>query len=186
MLIGGIDEVGCGCLCGPVVAAITVFDLDKPPFDGIRDSKKMTAARRDAMFRRIYEQAVDVGVGFVSAYEIDRRNILQARMRDMLDALYMTSVRPEKLYIDGTEKPHFIEDGMKVIAMAKADDKIWQVSAASIVAKVVRDEHMRKLALEYPNYGWERNAGYGTPEHEQAIRKLGLTPEHRLTFCKKF
>jgi ribonuclease HII len=176
--VAGVDEAGRGPLAGPVVAAAVVL----PPevfVDGADDSKKLSAQVREELSERILAAAAAVGVGAASVREIDRVNILRATTRAMQRALDRLPADPGHIVVDGVPVKHLGRDHEAVV---EGDALIHTVGCASILAKVVRDRLMRRLALRYPGYGWERNAGYGTAEHRAAIEALGLTPHHRLTF----
>lgn len=181
--VAGVDEVGRGPLAGPVVAAAVVL----PPFtriDGVDDSKVLTADEREALEQVIQARALAVGVGAASVREIERHNILGATVRAMDRALCALgrctpSVAPSRVLVDGPPLSALPWDHEGVIG---GDGRVHSVSCASVVAKVVRDRLMCRLAQRHPSYGWERNAGYGTPEHSRALRECGPTPHHRRTF----
>lgn len=176
--VAGVDEAGRGPLAGPVVAAAVILPPDTV-IEGADDSKQLAAEVREEIFDRIVSTARCVGVGAASVREIDRRNILRATTVAMQRALAQLSEEPDDIVIDGL---HVKWLGRAHEAVVDGDALIHSVGCASIVAKVVRDRLMRRLAVRYPGYGWERNAGYGTAEHRTAIDDLGLTPHHRLTF----
>jgi ribonuclease HII len=176
--VTGVDEAGRGPLAGPVVAAAVVLHRDAP-IEGADDSKQLSAAVREEVFARIVASAAAVGVGAASVREIDRRNILRATTVAMQRALDRLPGPPGHIVVDGLPVKWL---GREHEAMVDGDALVHSIGCASIVAKVVRDRLMRRLALRYPGYGWERNAGYGTAEHRAAIDELGLTPHHRLTF----
>lgn len=174
----GVDEAGRGPLAGPVVAAAVIL----PPecrVEGATDSKALDAPTREELFREIRTRAVAVGVGAASPREIDRINILAATALAMDRALRALRVRPGHVVVDGlpVKGLSWAHD-----AMVEGDARVHAIGCASIVAKVVRDRLMLRLAPRYPGYGWETNVGYGTPEHRDALRRLGPTPHHRLTF----
>jgi ribonuclease HII len=161
-----------------VVAAAVVL----PPevaVDGAVDSKLLTAEAREEIFGRIVACARSIGVGAASVREIDRRNILRATTVAMQRALERLGAQPDHIVIDGLRVVHL---GREHDAVVDGDALVHSVACASIVAKVIRDRLMRRLALRYPGYHWEKNAGYGTAEHRAAIDELGITPHHRLTF----
>lgn len=187
-LLIGVDEVGRGPLAGPVVAAAVAFPQDAPRIQGIRDSKILTAARRDALLARIRERAALLGVGAASPRVIDRINIRRATALAMQRALSRalgsdcrTAPRLAEcvVLVDGLPFP---EIGVSHEALVDGDALCYSIAAASIVAKIVRDRLMMKLAGRYPGYCWETNAGYGTADHLAAIDRLGPTPHHRRTF----
>ena len=179
-LEAGIDEVGRGCLAGPVVAAAVILpeDFDLP---GLNDSKQLTANRREDYDLTIREKAIAVSVGSATVEEIDRLNILGATFLAMERAIEGLDPRPEYLLIDGNRFRSHLEIPYETIV--GGDGRVASIAAASIVAKVYRDRLMAHLAEEYPEYHWERNAGYGTAAHLAAIRSCGLTPHHRRTFA---
>jgi ribonuclease HII len=177
-LIAGIDEVGRGPLAGPVLAAAVVL----PPgvaIRGVDDSKKLNAERRTELYESIRAQAVAIGVAGASTREVDRINILRASHLAMRRALERLHCTPQHVFVDGLPVAALGPDHTAII---DGDAKVHCIACASIVAKVVRDRIMHLLASRYPGYGWETNAGYGTPEHRGAIVELGLTPHHRRSF----
>jgi len=176
--VAGVDEAGRGPLAGPVVAAAVVLPVDVC-IEGADDSKVLTPAAREEIFGRILAQARAVGIGAASVREIDRRNILRATTVAMRRALDRLDPRPDHVVVDGLPVVHL---GREHEAVVDGDACVHSIACASIVAKVVRDRLMRRLAARYPAYHWERNAGYGTAEHRAAIEALGTTPHHRLTF----
>lgn len=176
-LVAGIDEAGRGPLAGPVVAAAVILDVDRLPH-GICDSKTLSRPRREALWEAIQTQAI-VGIGEASATEIDEINILQATFLAMRRAVEALPVAPAAALIDGNRAPKLAIPCQTVV---KGDATCLSIAAASIVAKVARDRIMDRLALEHPGFGWERNAGYGTAEHLQALRQIGPTPHHRRSF----
>lgn len=178
LLVAGVDEAGRGPLAGPVVAAAVVL----PPeclVDGADDSKQLTAEVREELYGRILATALAVGVGAASVREIDRLNILRATTRAMQRALARVRCAPVHVVVDGKPVKGL---GWEHEAVVDGDALIHSVGCASIVAKVVRDRLMHRLARRYAGYGWETNMGYGTAGHRAAIDLQGLTPHHRLTF----
>ncbi len=175
--ICGIDEAGRGPLAGPVVAAAVMLDWTRVP-DGLADSKKLNASRRDEL-RQALENNAMVGVGLASVEEIDRLNILQASLLAMRRAFDDLPIRPDHALVDGNKLPDLT---CPAAAIVKGDDRVLSIAAASIVAKEVRDAIMRGLAEEHPGYGWETNMGYGTKAHRQALIELGVTAHHRRGF----
>ncbi len=176
-IIAGVDEAGRGSWAGPVVAAAVILDTTVVP-SGLDDSKKLTAAKREALFEHIL-QASHTGVGVSSVEEIDRLNIWGATKLAMRRAVEALPHRPDLALVDGKLAP---ELPCKAVPLIGGDSKSLSIAAASILAKVTRDRIMCQLATEYPGYGWEKNAGYGTALHQDALAKLGVTPHHRLTF----
>lgn len=179
--IAGVDEVGRGPLAGPVVVCAVIMPADRRAIAGVTDSKKLLAADRERLAATIREQAVSLAVAASSVAEIARWNIYQANARAMARALAKLRVRPDEVLVDG--KP-IKTLGVPHHAVVGGDAKCYSIACASIVAKVVRDRLMTQLARRYPDFGWERNAGYGTPAHIAALRSHGLTAHHRLQFCR--
>ena len=176
--VAGVDEAGCAPLAGPVVAAAVVLDRNRFP-RGIDDSKALPAATRETICARLYKVAL-VGVGIASVEEIDRLNIYWARMLAMARAVDALGMDPAMVLVDGNRCPRWERPSHAIIA---GDTKCRSIAAASIVAKVTRDRIMTAYALEHPGYGWERNKGYPTPEHVEALGRLGPTPLHRRSFA---
>lgn len=180
--ICGVDEAGRGPLAGPVCAAAVIL----PPFTdipGLNDSKKLTDKRRRELFPVIQQQAVAYGIGFASEQEIDEINILQATFLAMERALAQLQVRPDIALIDGNREKDF---GIPVQTVVKGDSLSASIAAASILAKVSRDDRMLELAQTYPEYEFDVHKGYGTKRHYDALRQYGPSPIHRRTFLKKF
>jgi ribonuclease HII len=176
--VAGVDEAGCAPLAGPVVAAAVILDREKFP-RGIDDSKAIPKATREAIYARLYKVAV-VGVGMASVEEIDQLNIYWARMLAMTRAVDALGVDPAMVLVDGNRCPRWERPSVAIVG---GDAKCRSIAAASIVAKVTRDRIMTAYAREWPGYGWERNVGYPTPEHQRALRELGPTPLHRRSFA---
>lgn len=176
--VAGVDEAGCAPLAGPVVAAAVILDREKFP-RGIDDSKAIPKALREVIFDRLHKVAV-VGVGMASVEEIDQLNIFWARMLAMQRAVDALGVEPAMVLVDGNRCPKWERPSVAIIG---GDAKCRSIAAASIVAKVTRDRIMTDYAREWPGYGWERNVGYPTPEHQRALRELGPTPLHRRSFA---
>ncbi len=176
--VAGVDEVGRGPLAGPVLAAAVILPPDVA-IAGIDDSKRLPADRREALFDEIRARALCIGIGAASTREIDRINILRASWLAMQRAVDRLRVRPERIIIDGLPVPVF---GDEHHAVVDGDARVHCVACASVVAKVVRDRLMCRLAPRYPGYGWDENRGYATAEHRQAILTLGMTPHHRRSF----
>ena len=178
-LEAGCDEAGRGCLAGPVVAAAVILPPDYfHPL--LNDSKQMTASQRLKVRDHIKEHAIAWAVAEVSAEEIDHINILKASFEAMQRAVEGLSVVPEHLLIDGNRFYPRLDIPFR--CEVKGDARFANIAAASVLAKTYRDEYMARLAEEFPDYGWERNAGYPTKQHREAIARFGLTPHHRLTF----
>ncbi len=181
-LICGVDEAGRGPLAGPVCAAAVILP-EHLQIPGLNDSKKLTDKKRRELFPVIQEQAVAYGIGLASESEIDEINILQATFLAMRRALEQLTVRPEIALIDGNRETDF---GLPVKTVVKGDSLSANIAAASILAKVTRDNLMMELAQKYPEYGFEIHKGYGTKAHYEALRTYGPCPIHRKTFLKKF
>lgn len=181
-VICGVDEAGRGPLAGPVCAAAVILPRHLV-IPGLDDSKKLSDKRRRSLFPQILEQAVSYGIGFADESEIDDINILQATFLAMKRAMQQLTVTPDLALIDGNRKTDF---GLPVQTVVHGDALSANVAAASILAKVSRDDLMLKLAEEYPGYGFEIHKGYGTKQHYAAIEALGMCPIHRRTFLKKF
>ncbi len=177
-VIAGVDEVGRGPLCGPVTAAAVVLDPLRIP-QGLADSKALTPARRTAFAAEIAACA-QVSIAHASVEEIDRLNILHASLLAMRRALDGLHPAPAFALIDGNRLPPDL--GFPAQAVVKGDALVLSIAAASIVAKVARDRIMVDLAQQFPGYGWDRNAGYPTKDHLQALLDLGVTPWHRRSF----
>jgi ribonuclease HII len=181
-VVAGVDEAGRGPLAGPVVAGAVILDAATlPPAlrRGLDDSKKLPAAVREELFALLSEQAV-IGVGEACVEEIDTVNILQATMLAMARAVRALGRRPDLALVDGNRAPILDCPARTIVG---GDGKSLSIAAASIVAKVTRDRMMAELARRHPGYGWERNAGYGTAEHLDALRRLGVTPAHRRSYA---
>ena len=178
--VAGVDEAGRGPLAGPVVAAAVVFPAGCSGVRGVNDSKSLPEAARLELERRIRRTALCWAVAAASAREVDRLNILRASELAMRRALARLSVEAQHVIVDGLP---VAELGPAQTAVVDGDAKVHCVACASIMAKVTRDRLMKKLAARYPQYGWETNVGYGTPEHREALLAHGPTPHHRLSFA---
>jgi ribonuclease HII len=194
MLTAGLDEVGWGSLAGPIISVVFVTDSTKntPLPSGVNDSKQLSEAKRYALFKPLVFAAYDVGLGYATAREVDTlkpMNALQLSYQRALEDLHCV---PDLLIMDGTNKVQSWRG--KQIVEPKADAKYIQVSAASIVAKVFRDELMAEYAQKFPFYGWEHNSGYYNVDHTEGILKYGLLLDpadesrylHRKSYCKRF
>lgn len=183
-LICGVDEAGRGPLAGPVVAAAVILDRRRKP-QGLDDSKKLSADKRDLLFMRLMDTAraghAHIGIGAASVAEIGRLNIFHATMLAMCRAVTALRVQPAHALIDGNHCPKQL--GCPATAVIGGDALSVSIAAASIVAKVIRDRAMAKLHLRYPHYGWASNKGYGTPDHQEALRLAGISKHHRLGFA---
>jgi len=176
-VIAGIDEAGRGPWAGPVVAAAVILDPAHIP-DGVRDSKQVDEERRESLFADIDATAM-IGVGMASVREIDRFNILNATLIAMRRAVRALPIRPGLALVDGNRGPRLF---CRTETVVGGDANCLSIAAASIVAKVTRDRLMRELARAHPCYGWDRNKGYGTRHHREALDRHGLTPHHRRSF----
>lgn len=175
----GTDEAGRGCLAGPVTAAAVILP-DGFTNDLLNDSKQLTEKNRELLRPIIEEEALAYGVAFVSPQKIDEINILQASLMAMHLSLDQLKVTPEHILVDGNRfKPYNFIPHTTVV---KGDAKFMSIAAASVLAKTYRDEFMRKIHAEHPEYAWDRNAGYPTVAHRKAIAEHGTTPHHRLSF----
>lgn len=177
-LIAGVDEAGRGPLAGNVVAAAVILD-DLHPIAGLNDSKKLTALRREKLFIEIQAKALCVSIGQASVEEIDRLNILQATMLAMQRAVNGLRLKPVKVLIDGNRIPQL---DVLAEAIVGGDAKVKAISAASIIAKVTRDRQCDELHAQYSQYGFASHKGYGTAEHMAALKRHGVTPEHRRSY----
>jgi len=186
LLVAGIDEAGRGPLAGPVVAACVALDIERTPRKlkrALDDSKQLTREERETAFALLMEARVDgvatIGVGAASVGEIDRINILRASLLAMRRALDALGLLPDHALVDGTVRPDLPCSSTLII---EGDGKSFSVAAASIIAKVVRDRLMRSMAGYHPEYGWDHNAGYSTPEHLGALARFGPCLQHRRSF----
>lgn len=178
-LEAGLDEVGRGCLAGPVVAAAVILK-DGVEHEFLNDSKKLTEKKRLLLDRFIKENSVAYAIQEVSPQKIDEINILNASFLAMHRAVDNLSVKPEFLLVDGNRfKPY---DGLSHECIVKGDGKYMNIAAASILAKNYRDQLMSEMDQKYPGYDWAKNVGYPTKKHREAIKKLGVTPIHRMSF----
>ncbi len=177
----GVDEVGVAPTCGAVVAAAVVMRPNCHRIPGVRDSKTLSAAQRERLAPLIRRRAVAIGVGAASVAEIDRLNIYHATHLAMRRAVARIGGHDHVL-IDGNRIVGFEQHVGAYTSIVDGDARCYSIACASVVAKVVRDRMMARLAARYPGYGWERNQGYATREHRDAVRRLGLTPFHRRSF----
>ena len=180
-IVAGIDEAGRGPWAGPVVAGAVILNPATLPENlrqGLDDSKKLKPARREELFEVLQDHS-DFGVGIAEVDEIDDVNILQATLNAMGRALKGLEGTPDVALVDGNRPPKL---PCEVQCIIKGDGLSLSIAAASIIAKVTRDRMMADLAENYPGYGWERNAGYGTKAHQEGLKRLGVTPHHRKSF----
>ena len=175
-----VDEVGRGAWSGPVVAAAVRFDTNHN-ISGLADSKTLSPPQRIKLYFEILE-TFSVGVSFSSAKAIDGSNILSRSLYVMQDAVEKVAKTKDNLYFDGNTLPEAFGFDTRAYKIVKGDNKIASIAAASIVAKVSRDFHMKSLNIRFPGYGWEKNVGYGVEQHKTAIYRLGLNTEHRRSF----
>ena len=177
--IAGTDEAGRGPLCGPVCAAAVMLDPEQP-IDGLNDSKKLTAERRDALYAAIQKQALSWSIAWCTAAEIDRYNILQASHLAMCRAIEALDRQPERVLVDGNRVPRLLR--LPATSVVKGDGRHSAIAAASVLAKVARDRYMQALHRQYPAFELDRNKGYPTPAHLAALTAQGPSPEHRRSF----
>ena len=178
-LVAGVDEVGRGPLCGPVVTAAVILDPLRP-IAGLNDSKKLTEKKREALCVEIQEKALAWCIARADVDEIDRLNILQATMLAMQRAVAGLAIQPDLVLIDGNRCPQL---PMAAEAIVQGDGLVAEISAASILAKVSRDREMAVLDAQYPGYGIAKHKGYPTPAHLKALQELGPTPIYRRSFA---
>lgn len=181
-LVAGVDEVGKGCLAGPVVAAAVIFPKNTKKHPKIRDSKSMTPKMRAEMFEYIMDTCVDFGVGLVAASEIDTDGINPCTIRAMRLAIEQIKRETELVLVDAVE---IVDLTLPQKAIIKGDVHVFSIAAASIVAKVIRDAIVSGFDNDYPGYGFSSHKGYGVSAHVEKIKELGFTPEHRKTFCTR-
>lgn len=177
-LVAGVDEVGRGPLAGPVVTAAVILDPENP-VEGLADSKKLTEKRREQIAEEIKEKALAWAIGRAEVEEIDKINILQATMQAMTRAVQYLSLQPDFVLVDGNQCPELACPSEAVI---KGDEIVEEISAASILAKVTRDNEMIEMDKKYPGYGLAKHKGYPTKLHIEALSRLGVTPIHRRSF----
>ena len=177
-IIAGVDEAGRGPLAGPVVASAVILPKDHT-IEGLRDSKKLTPKKRSLLYDIIQKEAISIGVGIIGCKEIDKINILQATFKAMQIALGHLSQKPTKALIDGTPLPNQVIPNEGIVG---GDDLVDEIKAASIIAKVTRDNLMKEYAIIFPEYGFEKHKGYGTKQHMDALATYKSTPIHRKSF----
>ncbi len=176
--IAGVDEVGRGSWAGPVVSAAVILG-SFTDVNVLKDSKKLSRLHRENIFKKLKDKAY-LGIGFASVSEIEKHNILKATFLSMRRAVASLPIIPGHIMIDGPVVPEELEN--RATPIVKGDQLVPEISAASIVAKVVRDNHMALLNQKYPGYFWDRNSGYGVKAHFQALKTLGVSPSHRRSF----
>ncbi|WP_425656402.1 ribonuclease HII [Tenacibaculum ascidiaceicola] len=175
----GTDEAGRGCLSGPVVAAAVILP-DNFQHELLNDSKQISEKKRQKLRPYIEEHALSYGVSFIHQEEVDELNVLQASITGMHRSIEQLSIQPEFIIVDGNKFKPFEEIPHQTIV--KGDAKFMSIAAASVLAKTYRDEYMEKIHQEFPQYNWQKNKGYPTKEHREAIRQFGATPYHRKSF----
>ena len=180
-LLAGVDEVGRGPIAGPVVACAVIMPGDQPAIRGVDDSKKLTAEEREKLAPRIRAKAIAFGIGAASVHEIDTINIYQASRLAMTRALSRLQVRPNHVIIDGNRIRTLPFEHTPI---PHGDARCYSIACASILAKVTRDYLMSRLALKYPAYTWDHNAGYTTRAHVAGLMSSGITPHHRRSFTR--
>lgn len=178
-LVAGVDEVGIGPLAGPVLACAVILDPAQP-IEGLADSKSISEKRRKVLADEIQQRALGVSVGRASVEEIDQLNVLKASHLAMRRALAGLDPAPDHVLVDGNKVP---EMDYSAEAIVQGDKTVEAISAASIVAKVTRDEELMRLAREYPGYGFESHKGYPTAQHRRALRAIGPCPAHRRSYA---
>lgn len=179
ILYCGVDEAGAGPLCGDVVAAAVILDPSRP-IEGLDDSKKLTEKKREKLFELIHERALAVSVARATVEEIDRINILKARMLAMSRAVSGLPIQPHHVLVDGNRLPAL---DMPATAIVKGDSLVQSIAAASVLAKVTRDREMLEMDRLYPGYGFATHKGYGTPAHLEALQQLGPCEIHRRSYA---
>ncbi len=179
----GIDEAGRGPLAGPVVVASVMLPKDSM-IEGVNDSKKISESKREKLYDVILQEAISYGIGIIYQEEIDEINILQATKKGLHEAVANMEIKPNVILVDALTGIDTL--GIPYKSIIKGDAKSYSIGAASIIAKVTRDRIMREWDKVYPEYGFAGHKGYGTAKHIEAIKKYGLTPIHRKTFCKNF
>lgn len=182
LIVAGSDEAGRGSLAGPVVAAAVIFEREDDSLREINDSKLLSSKKRDKLFQLITENALTYSICFINQNIIDEINILNAAMLAMKNAIVSLEIKPDISLIDGNR---FIYNDINHLTIIKGDSKSISIAASSILAKVARDKYMVEQSLKYPHFRFERNKGYGTKEHIQAIDKHGTCELHRRTFLNK-
>ncbi len=179
----GIDEAGRGPLAGPVVVASVILP-ENSMIEGVNDSKKISENKREKLYDIILNEAISYGIGIIYQDEIDEINILQATKKGLHDAVSSMQIKPNVILVDALTGIDTL--GIPYKSIIKGDAKSYSIGAASIIAKVTRDRIMMEWDKVYPEYGFAGHKGYGTAKHIEAIKKFGLTPIHRKTFCKNF
>ena len=180
-IIAGTDEAGRGPIAGPVVAAAVIFNK-KTFHKDVNDSKKLSEKKREELFEWIISNCISYGIGIISHEEIDEINILQASLKAMGNAVDQLNKKPDLILIDGNKT---FSSEIETKTIVKGDAKSFSIAAASIIAKVTRDKMMYEYSEKYPGYLWNKNKGYPTKAHIEAVRTFGITPLHRKTFLSK-
>lgn len=182
-IVAGLDEVGRGCIAGPMVVAVAAYRVGPCPIEGVKDSKLLSASQRERLIQPLLRHSLFFRYGWVEPETIDRAGISEAWQMACASALD-GAPEVERLYVDGTVKVKSFDGEQRTVI--KGDLRIWQIAAASIIAKVIRDAEMIYQAGFYPEYGWKSNKGYGTAEHYRLLLENGVTREHRRTFLRKW
>lgn len=183
-LIAGVDEVGRGPLAGPVVTCACIMPLNNEDIiNGVWDSKKLTTKKREELFDKIIDKAIDYKISFINENEIDEINILNATKKCMANSINNLKVKPDIVIVDAINK---LETQIELFPLIHGDALSYCVGCASILAKVTRDRFMEQMAKTYPEYDFASNKGYGTKTHIEAIKKHGACPIHRKSFIKNF
>lgn len=175
----GVDEVGRGAWAGPILSCAIIMPVDSR-VNGVRDSKELSPKKREKIAARIQERAVSYSIGVVEHYEIDRMGIVAANEQAMVRAIQGLSMEPDYILVDAFTITEM--SGIKQQAIAHGDATVYSIAAASIVAKVTRDQMMEEYHDQYPNYSFDSNKGYGTESHQKALDRYGVTPIHRMSF----
>lgn len=183
LIVAGVDEVGRGCIAGPLVVSAVILNTELDFLDKLDDSKKISEKNREELFEKLLSSDIKYSLAERSPEEIDDSNILKSTMEAMHEAVEKLAIKPDILLIDGN---YFIPNGIPYELIVKGDSKSYSIAAASIIAKVSRDRQMKDLALVYPNYGFENHKGYGTKKHYEAIDNFGILDIHRKSFLKKY
>jgi ribonuclease HII len=183
VLNAGLDEVGMGCWAGPLLVVVAAFRADQEPIEGVDDSKKLTAYKREILAPQIVRAAEFIGMGWVSAKEIDKHKMANAWQMAAKRAL-VGAPGFSHLYVDGQRAVSSFKGDQST--HEKGESKFWEIAAASVVAKVLRDKEMEHMHEFYPGYGFAQNAGYGTEVHRRYLRSFGPTPIHRMFYLRNF
>jgi len=176
--IAGVDEAGCGCWAGPLVVGAVILPKDFD-VDGIKDSKKLSEKKREKLYGEIMENSITWGVGKATVEEIDEKSLGKAKRLATLRAVFSLGIKPDYVLFDGYDQKF---EGFEYQSIIKGDQNVLSIASASIIAKITRDRIIKKLSLEYPQYGFDRNKGYGTREHINSLEKHGVCGIHRRSY----